>query len=219
MASDENDRGRAIAATASVVGVTVADVRCAIDLSNEKRSRQAQTGSAAIVSSITIGRSADEVYGFWRNLGRLPEIFDRLDSVQTVEDRQSHWKLSMPLGRTLEWDAELTDDQPNSRIAWRSLSTTVPHSGVVRFEPATGGRGTKVTVEIRSGGVSTTLGKLFGTVPEQHVNIALHNLKQLLETGEVVKSDASIHRGMHAAQPPQKYAGAGSNGIRAAASV
>ena len=73
----------------------------------------------------------------------------------------------------------------------------------MRFEPATGNRGTKVHVEIRPEGFGTSLGKLFGLVPEQHVKIALHNLKQLLETGEIAKSDASIHRGMHAARPPQ----------------
>jgi hypothetical protein len=55
-------------------------------------------------------------------------------------------------------------------------------------------------------------------VPEQHVKVALHNLKQLLETGEIAKSDASIHRGMHAAQPPQQYEAAGA-GVRTAASV
>ena len=55
-------------------------------------------------------------------------------------------------------------------------------------------------------------------MPEQHVKIALHNLKQLLETGEIAKSDASIHRGMHAARPPEQYV-AGGEGMRTAASV
>ena len=60
-------------------------------------------------------------------------------------------------------------------------------------------------VEIRPEGLGTSLGKLFGLVPEQHVKIALHNLNQLLELGEITKSDASIHRGKHAARPPEQY--------------
>lgn len=218
MVSEENDRGRVLTATAAVIGTTIADIRCAMQLSSAKENGQTRTSTAAMKGSIIIARNPDEVYGFWRNFGRLPDIFDRLESVQVLGHQRSHWKLVLPMGRRLEWDAEITDDQPNSRIAWRSLSSSAPHSGVVRFEPATGGRGTKVSIEIQPEGVSTSLGKLFGIVPEQHVKIALHNLKQLLETGEVVKSDASIHRGMYPAQPPAEYPLAG-QGLRAAASV
>src|SRR5947209_12302667 len=218
MVSDGNDRGRAVTAAAAVLGVTVADVRCAIELSNANDNRQAHQTAAPIAASIIIGRNPDEVYAFWRDFTRLPEIFHRLESVMTLDDRRSHWKLALPVGRTLEWDAETTEDQPNSRIAWRSLSSKAPHSGIVRFETATGQRGTKVSVEIHPAGLSTGIGKLLGFVPEQHVKIALHNLKQLLEIGEIVKSDASIHRGMHPARPPEEYPGAGI-GLRTAAST
>jgi len=73
-----------------------------------------------------------------------------------------------------------------------------------------------VRVEIRPESFGASLGKLFGLVPE-HVKIAIHNLKQLLETGEVTKSDASIHRGKHAARPPEQSVGAG-EAMRTAAS-
>ena len=109
------------------------------------------------------------------------------------------------MGRSLEWDAELTGDDVNSRIAWRSVSSSAPHSGEVRFEPSAGQRGTKATVRIQPQLASPGIAKLLGIVPEQHVNIALHNLKQVMETGEVVKSDASIHPGMHPAVPSEPY--------------
>ncbi len=217
MTSDENERGKTIAATAAVLGVTAADVCCAIQLTRAKSSEPTRR-PAAITSSITVGTGPEKIYEFWRTFQRLPEIFDRLASVQVLDGNRSHWKLEIGMGRTLEWDAEITEDQPNSRIAWRSLSSLMPHSGEVRFEPAAGQRGTKVTVKIRPAAMNTGLGKLLGLVPEQHVNIALHNLKQLLETGEVVKSDASIHRGMHPAQPPEQYPAAG-QGLGAAASA
>jgi uncharacterized membrane protein len=220
MTEDDNDRGKGIATAAALIGVTLADVYCAKQLSNGAGSGTSRTtATSSIASSIIIARDRNEIYGFWRDFTRLPEIFDRLESVRTYGDgRRSHWKLAMPMGRNLEWDAEITDDQPNSRIAWRSISSSAPHSGEVRFEPAAGNRGTKVYVEVRPEGLGTSLGKLFGLVPNQHVNIALHNLKQLLEVGEVAKSDASIHRGMHPARPPQHYI-AGGGGMRNAASV
>jgi len=55
------------------------------------------------------------------------------------------------------------------------------------------------------GGIGKKLGKLVGAVPREQANIMLHNLKQLLETGEVMQSDASIHPGMHPGQPPEHY--------------
>lgn len=218
IASPRNGRARAIAATAAVAGVTIADVRCAIQLSTTHKHRQADKGAAAISSSIIIARNVEEIYGFWRNFSRLPEIFDRLESVQVVDENRSHWTLALPGGRRFEWDAETTDDRPNSLIAWRSLSSSMPHSGEVRFEPATGQRGTKVTVKIHLGALGTGLGKVLGFVPEQHVIIALHNLKQLMEVGEIVKSDASIHRGMHPARPPEEYPSTGEQ-LRSAASA
>jgi len=219
MTADDNDRGKALATAAALIGVTLADVYCANELSNGAQSSQRSAATTTpIAASIIIARDRNEIYGFWRDFERLPEIFDRLESVRIFGDRRSHWKLALPMGRSLDWDAEITDDVPNSRIAWRSVSSSAPHSGEVRFEPATGNRGTKVRVEIRPEGLGSSLGKVFGLVPEQHVKIALHNLKQLLETGEIAKSDASIHRGTHAARPPEQYVGAG-EGMRAAASV
>ncbi len=219
MTTDHSDRGKGIATAAALIGVTFTDVYCANQLSNGTEDSQARTTTTSPISaSIIIARDRKDVYEFWRDFRRLPQIFDRLESVRTFGNRQSHWKLTLPMGRSLEWDAEITDDQPNSRIAWRSLSSSAPHSGEVRFEPATGNRGTKMHVEIRPEGLASSLGKLFGLLPEQHVKIAVHNLKQLLETGEIAKSEASIHRGMHAAFPPEQYEGAG-GGMRAAASV
>jgi uncharacterized membrane protein len=208
VASSGNGIGRAAAATAAVAGVTVADIGCAMALTKAQKDGRGRTERAAIASSIVIAREPSEIYEFWRGLNRLPEIFDRLESVEALDGNRSHWKLALPAGRSLEWDAEITADEPNARIAWRSLPGSAPHVGEVRFEPATGRRGTKVTVKIGSGHLNGRLGRLVGFVPEQQVNIALHNLKQLLETGEVIKSDASVHRGMHAAQPAELKLGA-----------
>lgn len=209
MISNGNDRGKTLAAMAAVIGVTVADIRCASHLSKARSNGQVQRRSTAITSSITIARSPNDIYTYWRDFTRLPEIFDRLESVQALEDNRSRWKLALPMSRSLEWDAEITDDQPNSRIAWRAGSSSAAHSGEVRFEPAAGQRATKVTVKIQPQLAGPGIAKLLGVIPEQHVNIALHNLKQMMETGEVIKSDASIHRGMHPAVPADDYLDAG----------
>jgi uncharacterized membrane protein len=71
---------------------------------------------------------------------------------------------------------------------------------------APGGRGTEVHVDLSydppAGALGATFAKLFGEEPSQQVDGDLRRFKQVLEVGEVVHSDASIHRGPHPAQPP-----------------
>jgi uncharacterized membrane protein len=62
-----------------------------------------------------------------------------------------------------------------------------------------------VRVELKyeppAGAIGAAFAKLFGEEPNQQIKGDLRRLKQVLETGEVVHSDASIHRGMHPARP------------------
>jgi hypothetical protein len=54
------------------------------------------------------------------------------------------------------------------------------------------------------GKLGSIVAKLFGEEPGQQVAGDLRRFKQVIEVGEVVNSDASIHRGMHAARPPEQ---------------
>jgi uncharacterized membrane protein len=208
--SSRSNRVRVGAATAAVIGVTALDVRCALQLQRGSiNGGSAKTGDVRVTKTIIVNRSPEEVYRFWRDLANLPTFMKHLESVQVTGDNRSHWKATGPGGKTVEWDAEIVEDQPNTRIAWRSLEgSDIDNSGSVQFERAPGGRGTLVRVELRytppGGVVSATLAKLFGEEPGQQVDGDLRAFKQVLETGEVVKSDASIHRGMHVAQPPSR---------------
>jgi uncharacterized membrane protein len=223
--SDRNDRGRLVAATAAVAAVTMLDLLASQQLSANGRSEEegeeagrdeaflAPTNGKAkkrgihVRQAITVDRGPEEVYAFWRDFANLPRFMEHLESVQVIDASRSHWIVSAPAGRTVEWDAELTEDVPNERLAWRSLpGAEVPNRGVVRFVPAPGERGTEVHVELRYeppvGRLGALVAKLFGEEPAQQVRGDLRRFKQVLETGEVVRSDASIQRGMHPAQPP-----------------
>jgi uncharacterized membrane protein/uncharacterized protein YjeT (DUF2065 family) len=198
--SDKAEPGRLIAATAAVAGVTALDVIEAQRLSLDKNDRVVR------VASRTINRSPEEVYKFWRNFQNLPRFMSHLESVQVTGENRSHWKATAPAGMTVEWDAEIVEDRPNELIAWRSLEgADVEHSGSVRFQPAPGNRGTEVKVSMvynPPGGVlGVGIAKLFGEEPGEQIKGDLYRFKQVMETGEVIHSDSSIHPGMHAAQP------------------
>jgi uncharacterized membrane protein len=205
MSRPEADRAKIGRAIAMVAGVTALDVYCAQQLSDQEDQGGDEPG-IPVIRVITINKSPEEVYGFWRNFENLPRFMTHLEAVHTYGDRQSHWIARAPGGTTAEWNAEITDDVPNRMIAWRSLEgSEVDNSGVVRFERATGGRGTVVSVELRynppAGAIGGLIARLFGEDPGQQIAHDLRHLKQILEVGEIVNSDASIHSGMHPARP------------------
>jgi uncharacterized membrane protein len=203
LASDDTDKGRLALSTAAVVGVTLLDVLNAQQLST----LGGPHGAITVFNTITIKRAPEEVYRFWRDFQNLPRFMSHLESVQVTDDKRSHWVAKAPAGMQVEWDAEIVKDIPNQLIAWRSLEgADVDNSGLVRFDRAPGNRGTEVRVEVvynpPGGALGAGLAKLFGEAPEQQIKGDLRRLKQVLETGEVVHSDASIHRGLHPGQPP-----------------
>jgi len=185
--SPDADPRRIAAATAGVLGVT------ALDVYSGKRLDATESSEAlaiAVTQTVTINSTPDELYHFWKNLENLPLFMEHLESVSEVNDRVSHWVAKAPAGTSVEWDAEIVDDQPDRSIGWRTLpDSQVTHEGMVSFEPASGGRGTIVRVEMLyvppAGKVGVWIARMFGEEPALQVADDLRRLKQLLETGEV----------------------------------
>ena len=199
-------RARLALSAAAVVGVGAIDLLAARAAAS--RSESSDTEQAAIVTrrSISINCSAEAAYRFWRDVENLPRVMPHLLSVQEIGGGRSHWQAKGPGGKNVAWDAEITDDTPNHRIAWRSLpGGDVKNSGSVRFLPAPGGRGIEVHIELHywppTGDLGAAVAKLLRRAPGQEVDADLRSLKQLLETGEIARSDDSIRTGPNAARP------------------
>jgi uncharacterized membrane protein len=187
---------------AAVAGVTALDIYAAI----KARGRERAAVAGPVQAVITIAVTPERAYRFWRDLQNLPAFMTRLDSVYELDERRSRWHASLPAGRALEWEGELVEDRPNECIAWRSVADSdVTHGGEVRFRAAPGGRGAEIRVQLAYVPPAGELGRVAAWFSNQALKIQLENdlrrLKQLLEVGEVVHSDASIHRGRHPAQP------------------
>lgn len=138
--------------------------------------------------AVTINRSPQEIYAFWRKLEDLPRFMTNLKSVTELDGTRSHWVVDAPVGSDLEWDAEITEDRPGEVIRWRSLpDADVPNEGEVRFFALPGDRGTVVRAVMvytpPGGKLGKLVAKLFGKEPNQQMHEALHRLKQLLEVG------------------------------------
>jgi uncharacterized membrane protein len=201
-ASPWSKKNRLAIATASVAGVTALDFICAQKLSLEKDGRAVRT------KSITVNRSPEEVYRFWHDFENLPRFMTHLESVRMTGGNRSHWVAKAPGGKTVEWDAIITEDKPGEKIAWKSVEgSDIENSGWVMFRPAPGGRGTEVHVYVEynppAGILGVGIAKLFGEEVGEQIKGDLYRFKQVIETGEVVHSDASIFEGMHPGQPPE----------------
>ena len=117
-----------------------------------------------------------------------------VERIDVRDDRRSHWVAKGPAGSTIEWDAEITEDRSDEFIAWRSVDESqVDHAGSIRFEPAPGGRGTLVTVNMEYrpplGTVGAAVSAWFGEDPSQTVKMDLRRFKQVMETGEVITTE------------------------------
>jgi uncharacterized membrane protein len=127
---------------------------------------------------------------------------EHLAEVRQLDSARSHWVAKLPAGRTVEWDARITEDRPGEVIAWEStFDSRIETSGRVTFTKAPGSSLTEVRVEMQVGAAgheSALLAKLFA---KPQLKGDLRRLKQVLETGEVLFSDASAHIGKHPAQP------------------
>jgi uncharacterized membrane protein len=152
-------------------------------------------------ATMTINRNADDLYLEWLDLTRQPRYFRYLEQVELIDGTRSHWKARGPLGKSIEWDADLTADEPGRRIAWRSLNSTLfDHEGAARFEAAPPRRGTKVSLELRWNPPAGALGALAARVlpqdPQREVREGLRRFKQFMETGELATGDIRATQGM-----------------------
>jgi len=143
--------------------------------------------------AITISASREDVYSFWRNLENLPRFMKHVRSVKELDGGRSHWIVEGPVGQRVEWDAEIINEIPNELLAWRSLpGASVNNAGSVRFEHATAGRGTKLSVSLQYDPPASQIGlmfaKLFGKDPDLEVDEELHRLKNIIEAGEIPTS-------------------------------
>jgi len=140
--------------------------------------------------TVTINRPREELYAFWRDFGNLGTFMENVRSVTVIDARRSHWVVEAPAGRTVEWDAEIVEEEEGRLIAWQSTENAdVANSGRISFRDAPGGRGTMVNATIvydpPAGALGALIAKLFQREPRVQARRELRRFKQLMETGEV----------------------------------
>ena len=98
-----------------------------------------------IQESIDVDVPLSTAYNQWTQFEEFPRFMEGVEEVQQVTDTRLHWKADIA-GVTREWDAEIVDQVPDQRVAWRSLGGA-KNDGIVTFEPVDAAR-TRVSMAL-----------------------------------------------------------------------
>jgi uncharacterized membrane protein len=81
--------------------------------------------------AIEVQVPASTAYNAWTQFELFPSFMEDVEEVKQKDDRHLHWRAKV-WGKTEEWDAEITEQIPDKRIAWRSEGGAT-NAGVVTF--------------------------------------------------------------------------------------
>ncbi len=74
---------------------------------------------ASIERSVEVEQPLPTVYNQWTQFEEFPRFMEGVEQVRQLDDTHLHWTAEIG-GQRREWDAEITEQKPDERIAWRS---------------------------------------------------------------------------------------------------
>ena len=134
-----------------------------------------------IEDSIEVQVPVQQAYNQWTQFEEFPKFMEGIQSVQQLDDTHVQWVAEVR-GESRRWTAEITEQEPDKKVAWKTIDGEVKNDGVVTFEQVGDGQ-TRVNVEMDVEGESTAenvAGDLLGVVKSQ-VRGDLERFKQLIE--------------------------------------
>ena len=133
-----------------------------------------------VIEEIDLNVPVSVAYNQWTQFESFPHFLTFVQSVDQISDTRTHWKVKIA-GVTREFDAEITEQHPDERVAWKSLGGDVQHAGVVTFHRLSQ-MSSRATVQLdwEADGIVEKAGALFG-VDRASVKSDLKHFKQFIE--------------------------------------
>jgi uncharacterized membrane protein len=134
---------------------------------------------ASVVESIDVNVPVRTAYDQWTQFEAFPKFMEGVKSVEQLDDTHIHWKAEIA-GQQKDWDAEITEQRPDERVAWRSTSGA-QNAGVVTFHRIDDNT-TRVTLQmdVEPEGAVESAGTAFGIL-ERQVKGDLERFKEFIE--------------------------------------
>ena len=135
---------------------------------------------AAIEQSIVVNVPVQMAYNQWTQFEEFPRFMDGVESVRQLDDKRLHWRVNIG-GKVKEWDAEITEQHPDERIAWTTRSGA-RNAGVVTFHRLDENR-TKIMLQVdyEPEGVVENVGDAVGIVSAR-IKGDLERFKEFIES-------------------------------------
>jgi uncharacterized membrane protein len=134
---------------------------------------------STIEESIEVQVPVRTAYNQWTQFEEFPRFMEGVEEVRQVDDTHLHWKADIA-GQAREWDAEITEQHPDERVAWKSTGGA-QHAGVVTFHRI-GDEQARVMLQldVEPEGVTEQVGDKLGFV-KRRVKGDLARFKELIE--------------------------------------
>ena len=134
---------------------------------------------ASVTKSIDVGVPVSTAYNQWTQFESFPNFMDGVEQIKQLDDRNLHWKVKIG-GQAREFDAEITEQHPEERIAWKSTDGKT-HAGVVTFHKLAADE-TRVTVQLdwEPEGLVEKTGAIAG-IDDHQVSRDLNRFKAFIE--------------------------------------
>lgn len=136
---------------------------------------------------IEIDAPVERCFEYWRDFTNFPSFMEDVREVTPTGGDTYRWVVDGPAGKAVEWEARVTEEVPNRKIAWESVEDaddTLRTAGNVQFEDK-GGR-TAITVSLSydppAGFVGEFVAKLTSNNPEEQVRRALESFKEIAQS-------------------------------------
>jgi uncharacterized membrane protein len=118
---------------------------------------------STVATSIEVNVSVLTAYNQWTQFEEFPRFMDGIKEMHQLDDRRLHWKAQIG-GKEKEWDAEITEQIPDQRIAWKSLGGAM-NQGMVTFESLSDNKSlVQLNIAYEPGGMMETIGDETGAV-------------------------------------------------------
>jgi uncharacterized membrane protein len=136
--------------------------------------------TTTVEQSIDVAVPVSTAYNQWTQFESFPQFMEGVDEVRQIDDTHLHWRASFG-GSEHEWDAEITEQHPDERVAWRNTSGK-DNAGVVTFHKLDDTH-TRIMVQLDfvPEGIKEKIGSALGA-PERRVEGDLERFKEFIES-------------------------------------
>jgi uncharacterized membrane protein len=133
-----------------------------------------------VEATIEVDQPVSAVYNQWTQFEEFPKFMAGVRNVRQIDDTHLHWQAEV-FGKDEEWDAEITEQEPDKRISWKSISGP-PNAGTVRFEPIGENRTrVRLVMSYAPDGAVETAGSALGAVNAQ-LRTSVQQFKSFIES-------------------------------------